>query len=1033
MTAFGFLRGMLIIFHSNDIMQHLAESCRNRNSHHVGTDDRRMASYGSTIAIRNAQDDPEAAQNDYDSIEAEIDQLKDDVLKLRTEADKGRTEPKTEQELVIEKFLSTRSGRKQALINDRTEESAAMRLQRLHEENKNEDTKPLQQLAELQVPPSPLDFPALGESTSSSRLASPTDSECPTRKTSYAHAATSGMMEALDHAFSTSGKPRSNSKLSDSTSNDRSTVDSLATTSTASLVQASSTAATQDSQEANEEEHSVIVTSEYVSTDAATVQPPNITKEKPASPNVKTMRQSPRFAKPTESFARRAGETLRRESASASPKSPAEGSPAKSVKAKEPDLATTKRAFQQQKRKSLPGDWLKPSGLERPHAVEAASKVVHHSSSAANLSSAASAGGKQAVESSNTKENGVPTKLKTKETQPQSPLRNKTSSYMAPTSAATQRTIATLGADKSKREPSQAKPKATGVDANELAQQIPSSPRPTTASSDSSSVHFILDCSPRTDSKVSPHRIAIKPHPRGEVYSLSKVHGGSFPSMSSARSELPRQAQQTSPTKLPKPSPLAARQARYVHARNDSRSSDGLAALPNVANTTTKRRTSHGHLLAPIVARLDAKGLLNKSPTKIAAVEAYLQSTSGNAFGNEPQSTREALAGSGHRSEAVSGCSIISQEDAPPRKIVPPHLRRSREASTASTSTDATLCQEHVMGMTLPRQDATTSLGISHGGQSTNLMGKPSTTPSLRATAAEFKPLQSFTQKLPSEDWPGPLEFIPEDEWATIPTEIKMKIQAQRLKQHDTNRIRGWLSTSTFQAQRPSPPGAPLKHGVHRSLGDLMSLSGRRDSGISFIDNNGSPHVVQAGQVLKPSLSPGKKTVQWMLQDVDGKETSINFGRAPAPEATPLYEPLTPTISSASDNTSPLKTPHSLRGWHIGSAYSRNPYGWAGGDGKEIRFVGYGPYAERDPNSTVNFNFQGRTSSFGASVPNGFNEDKENFESTEYVAPRSRRQWAEKLGYHKVPCGNVEITHSVEQMPFGSSQLAAYCHDCMAR
>ena len=244
------------------------------------------------------------------------------------------------------------------------------------------------------------------------------------------------------------------------------------------------------------------------------------------------------------------------------------------------------------------------------------------------------------------------------------------------------------------------------------------------------------------------------------------------------------------------------------------------------------------------------------------------------------------------------------------------------------------------------------------------------------------------------------------------------------------NNRQEWRSGNTFPQQQ-SPPYAPFKHIGRRSWAGLVPQTSIENVHTTFIDDNGSPHGIQVGQVLKPSLSPGKKTVQWMLQDLDGKETPIKFGRAPPPEAAFADEPLTPTMSSTSDDTSPLKTPHSVRGWHIGSASSPNPYGWAGGDGKEIKFVGYGPYAERDPNNVVNFNFNGRTSSFGTSVPNGFSEDKENLRFTEYVAPKSQQQWAQKLGYHKVPCGNVEITHAVEHIPFGS-QLAGYCHDCMA-
>ncbi len=121
------------------------------------------------------------------------------------------------------------------------------------------------------------------------------------------------------------------------------------------------------------------------------------------------------------------------------------------------------------------------------------------------------------------------------------------------------------------------------------------------------------------------------------------------------------------------------------------------------------------------------------------------------------------------------------------------------------------------------------------------------------------------------------------------------------------------------------------------------------------------------------------------------------------------------------------ETPVPLCGWQIGSKSTHQSYAWKGGDGKEIRFSGYGPYAERDPNHAVNFNFHGTSSNM---VPGW---SKENFSPpSECVAPRSQRQWAEKLGYQKIPCGNMEITHAVEQVPLGQ-QLAGYCYDCAGR
>jgi hypothetical protein len=270
------------------------------------------------------------------------------------------------------------------------------------------------------------------------------------------------------------------------------------------------------------------------------------------------------------------------------------------------------------------------------------------------------------------------------------------------------------------------------------------------------------------------------------------------------------------------------------------------------------------------------------------------------------------------------------------------------------------------------------------------------------------------------------MRYIPDEEWAMLPFEARMVITRER----ERCKSQCWPPNGS-QSDHLTPAAGFNLDNILPS-GDIIARRGMHGATMSFVDENGSPNNVQMDQVLKPNLiNPRKKTVQWMLQDIDGTETPAKFGRAPAPSAMPVFSPSTATISSRSEDTSPPKTPNSVRGWQIGSTLSHIPYGWTGGDGKEIKFVGYGPHAERDPNSVINFNFQGRTSSFGAATSNGYHEEKANF-SHEYVAPRSQRQWAEKLKYHKVPCGDVEITHAVEHIPFGS-QLANCCHDCMAR
>ena len=1024
---------------SNDIMQHLAESYRSRNAHHVGTDDRRIASYGPTVANHTSQDELEATQNAYDSIEAEIDQLKEEVLQLRDEAHKGGTTPKTEDDLVIKKYLSTRSRRKVAIDHESVEESAAARLQRLHESMKDDHTGTLQGRTRIQVAPSPRDFPALGLAKSSSTIPSPNYLGDQSRRPSYADAALTNMMEALDHAFSPSSAERKDSKVSDLISDDP-----LSGGSVRSRAQTGSTAATQESHDFNEEERSVIFMSERVDVDA----PIMVSKGTPSPANSKPARQAPHFAQPTKSFARRAGETVRKDSLSESPKSPIEGSPTKSVNAKEPNFVTAKRAAQhQQKRKSLPGGWLNSPSQQSDHShIEfsvksgnLATKGVEDVSSPMSMASGSSADDWQVVDKPEARGKAAATRVKVKEIQSPSQLRKKTSSYMAPTNAATQRTIATLSREKTKRQAPATTASEIRMDMTQVIQHASqSSPRSTAASSDDSSVNFILD-RPNIDANASPKQAVSKAHqpPQSPAQSRSPVN------RSLLTTALAHNCDLRSLAKIPRSSPRTEKQARRAHTRSESRSSDSLASLPQVANTTKKRRTSHGHLLKPIFACLDAKGLLNQNSANNATIASYRQSVASENDSNASHAAR------GNRSvtpsrQAESRSDISSMDGVKEQrwKFLPPHLRRSREASIASTCTDATLCPDPVaiatqdpgqgvFGTSIPLQDAPVGVtGLSAMQLDNDFMTKRSPSSSLRATAKEFKPISNSTQEMAAQemaafDWQSAMQYKSDDEWSRMSQESKYAVYALR----ELQRGHRWSSSSTMPLKR-SPPGAVFETPDHALVSNLLGPAFGPNSNGNSVNNTGSPNAPRIGQVLKPMFSPGQNNVQQLsLQGLDGNETPIKFGTA-APPVAAVYFPSTPTVSSTSDITSPP----SLRRWQIGSAFSPNPYRWTGGDGKEIRFVGYGPYAERDPKSVVSFNFQGRTSSFNAAqVPNGFVDGgKENIPSPEDgIAPRSQRQWAEKLGYPKVPCGNVEITHAVEQIPFGS-QLAGYCHDCMA-
>ena len=1032
-------------------MQHLAESCRNRNTQHIGTDGRRMTSYGSTVAGSTNQD-VEAAKDSYENIEAEIEGLKKDVKRLRDEAIKneatrGHIAPQTEEELLIEKSLFSRGGRAQLSRGPPAEDSAAARLQRQHEAKNTENKAPVDNKPRADRLPSPCDFPVLGSGHSSSGVTSPTTSELQSRKQSYAHIATTGMMDALSHAYSPSHAKRADSKLSGSIAEDL-----ISTASAVSRTKNASAAATQDSHASKDNKDSVIISSE-IDTVEATSGGAFVGKATQSTSKDKPPKQAPRFAQPTQSFARRTGESLRKDSASVSPKQAADGLPARSVKTKGPNFETEKRATQrQQKRKSLPGDWFTtPDQHSNATSLEVVEKATHVSVAASQKSaprpSAALSSPPEnhhVAGAANTRDDTTSLKSKLNKAQSQQTQHKKSSSYMAPTAAAKQRNVATRSHEKSKRDASRQKTEEAKTHITHESQNVPSSSRPDTACSDNSSVQFILDRS-TIDTKTSPAGQSndAQRHSHTPRYSPGRFHTPGQVSSPTAAMSLKRADR--SPSKIPRGSPHIERQTRQSRSRQEavgSSRSDGLDALPEVANTTTKRRTSHGHLLTPIVACLDAKGLLNKSSTKNALIESYLQSNKAGGLGSPLDSQQdEAPDAAKRRSYPPFSPSAIGRENKHVKRVLAPHLRKSRDSSQASTSTDATLGPQSNMQLTPlgPSRNVSQVSGVSQGNplnsaglspglpQSTPSMPPPSRVSSLRATASEFKPMTPSSDDVGACDLESALEYKSPEQWSRMHPDLRRAIQNLR----NFHKTGSWQPSHTLPSQSSSPWLAAKVVESHFSEG-LMADAGNNMPYLGSVDDNGSPHSVQVGQVLKPTLSPGKKTVQWMLLNLDGKETPIKFGRAPAPHVSPVHEPSTPTISAASDSTSPLTTPHSLQGWQIGSAYSYNPYGWTGGDGKEIKFVGYGPHAERDPNTVVDFHFNGRTASYSTSTPNGFkDDDKENRPSEGRVAPRSQRQWAEKLGYHKVPCGNVEITHAVEQIPFGS-QLAGYCHDCVA-
>lgn len=166
----------------------------------------------------------------------------------------------------------------------------------------------------------------------------------------------------------------------------------------------------------------------------------------------KSSLRGPHFAQPTQATTRRADQTVRRESSPVKPS--LEISPTKSTKAKAPDFETEKRAAQR-KRTSLPDGWMSPAQM--PNSPTKSIEKIEETTLGTVSSS-------PRIETSS---------------QPTSP-RKKTSTYMSPTKATQQRSLATIGTESVRQASSRVKPVALPIDTSAtmygVDRPLPSSP-----------------------------------------------------------------------------------------------------------------------------------------------------------------------------------------------------------------------------------------------------------------------------------------------------------------------------------------------------------------------------------------------------------------------------------------------------------------------------------------------------------------------------------------------------------------------------
>ncbi|KAM3425786.1 hypothetical protein BST61_g7714 [Cercospora zeina] len=710
---------------------------------------------------------------------------------------------------------------------------------------------------------------------------------------------------------------------------------------------------------------------------------------------------SPRFAQPTKAFSRRADETIRKANNSSANNSSANNSSANNSsannssannssangtgsEAKSPSLCSS--AQKQQKRKSLPGDWFSGSPSQTGKNSHAPAKLI---------------GGSRHAE-----------QVVAMQTNEEHNTRKKTSTYRSPTKAATQRTIATIGQETASPAPARLQRSLLKIDVS-----------PTTLAKGAVSTTS-GECSPTSTETMI--QVEVSDRRMSELQPRTKYVNVPAPRRSTITAALPHSRPLPANTSIAE---ILSQQAR-------------AAGLPMVANTTTQRRGSHGHLLIPIKAKLDRIGILREGPhaANVRGNPDFFspgsRSNQSDPFSPPPSRTmfdiQEAPSDASHShvGERQPSDAILLNK----KSVVPPHVRAALRNATAPPS--------------------------SRNWQTTYIQ------PSLRATAQEFKPMLQQTQQplpqqaiapqqnmpllsghflpnaapphvfaAPAKHQPKPMipygnappapdngfptieqatRFYDDDEWSNMTPGMRHAILERRAS------IRG-VPTPSQQSHSQNTASIP---GQYANIQPLCT---------ACPDVFGtSPPNSHIGQILLPRIDPVTQALHWTAKSGVGPETPPLPGSAampmlPSPPMAPRAGPASFTSSQFALPKTPGQQP---RSWTIGSDQLRRVYGWKGGDGREIKFVGHGPDAERDPNSGVRFNYQRRVTSTGRG-PRLIGGNDESGSPEAPLAPRSRHHWAQLAGHMRQPCDKMEIVDAVEQIPLpGGQAFYGYCGNC---
>lgn len=679
----------------------------------------------------------------------------------------------------------------------------------------------------------------------------------------------------------------------------------------------------------------------------------------------KSDKPSPHFAQPTQAAARRADETLRRESPPVKP-SP-ETSPGKSTKAKAPSFETDKRAAQrQQKRTSLPEGW-----MSSPEQISSAEKAV------------------EKRRRQDIPEDIIPASA-AQSHQPGTPLRKKTSSYMSPTKAVQHRNVATLGEGSSSRSPPRIKARDLTINtalssSSKMIRRSLNSPlhSGTKSSGKSSSDDTFLSAKSHPSSKSSGTRSSSDDFFLSPKSHLSSNASSRGEHNSKKRMSRPQSPTASSPMKLPLP-------------------------LPEVANTTIAPSAPSQDLLNPIKAKLEKEDLLRRTSTPDSASSPSRRGSRSDILrpvfarlnrGSEPgsQAVSPLLGPTQTNDETLrSGRQSRTQDrDNQPllRLITGLRGQSSAEIGRALSARQQSNPTSPVVRSPLTLQASDPAILYERRKPSDNAR------PKHQDPAIVYQGRKPSGSVLTEQDpaiifSSGPIEAAPAMETAASRTEYS----SSSLRATATDFVPLLLPTVVPMSGRGAH--GPVSHDgliwYLPSFGqDLPSDAAWHDTHARIDDDN---HVVYKGWTY---MGP---------EEYDPYTGQVNATIFQSAAGEPVYAGRTnetPVLSPTSDDTSP---PGSMKTHERGAARwtitgkGRRSYLWTGRDGLEIGFKGHGPDAEHDPNSPVLYrNHRTKTKTFhmqAASFPRTHTSGS----PVPPKAPKLMREHAERMGFAKVPC-----------------------------